>query len=221
LYVPRNEDGELELILGNRQLLSVFFIMMILLGVFFTVGYIVGSNSGRVVAVDTGPVRAESKPMVVESAAPKQEPQIAVASPEPPPSKPVTTAPQQPPEPPAKSKTEPPAERPAPPAARGEPAQQAKAETAKAEPVRPEKLGGEPAPGQIFLQLSATQRAEAEVMVDVLRKKGFKATTSPVPDKPGLFRVLVGPLAEGSVGQTRAELQSAGFPGDKAIRKTF
>ena len=40
--MPKNEDGEFELILGNRQLLSVFFIVVVLLGVFFTMGYIVG-----------------------------------------------------------------------------------------------------------------------------------------------------------------------------------
>ncbi len=44
--MPKNEDGEFELILANRQLLSVFFIVVVLLGVFFTMGYIVGRNSG-------------------------------------------------------------------------------------------------------------------------------------------------------------------------------
>ena len=48
--MPKNEDGEFELILGNRQLLSVFFIVVILLGVFFTMGYIVGRNSGTTTA---------------------------------------------------------------------------------------------------------------------------------------------------------------------------
>ncbi len=43
--MARTEDGEFELILGNRQLLSVFFIVVVLLGVFFTMGYIVGKNS--------------------------------------------------------------------------------------------------------------------------------------------------------------------------------
>src|SRR3982074_2767227 len=46
LTMPKNEEGEFELILGNKQLLSVFFIVIILLGVFFTMGYIVGRNSG-------------------------------------------------------------------------------------------------------------------------------------------------------------------------------
>ncbi len=48
--MPKNEDGEFELILANRQLLSVFFIVVVLLGVFFTMGYIVGRNSGPAVS---------------------------------------------------------------------------------------------------------------------------------------------------------------------------
>src|SRR5690242_10721564 len=39
-------DGEYELVLGNRQLLSAFFIVVVLFGVFFTMGYVVGRNSG-------------------------------------------------------------------------------------------------------------------------------------------------------------------------------
>src|SRR3974390_650853 len=65
--MPKNEDGEFELILGNRQLLSVFFIVVVLLGVFFTMGYIVGKNSGPSVSADSR--KAEQKPIVVERAA--------------------------------------------------------------------------------------------------------------------------------------------------------
>ena len=43
--MSKNEVGEFELVLGNRQLLSVFFIVVTLLGVFFFMGYIVGRNS--------------------------------------------------------------------------------------------------------------------------------------------------------------------------------
>lgn len=43
--MPRNEEGEFELVLGNKQLLSLFFIVVVLLGVFFTMGYIVGRSS--------------------------------------------------------------------------------------------------------------------------------------------------------------------------------
>ena len=38
-------EGEHELVLGNKQLLSAFFVVVILLGVFFTMGYFVGKNT--------------------------------------------------------------------------------------------------------------------------------------------------------------------------------
>src|SRR5574340_30501 len=40
-----NETGEFEMVMGNKQLLSGFFVVVILFGVFFTMGYIVGRNS--------------------------------------------------------------------------------------------------------------------------------------------------------------------------------
>src|SRR5579864_6864695 len=43
--MPKNETGEFELVLGNRQLLSGFAVVAILFGVFFAMGYIVGRNS--------------------------------------------------------------------------------------------------------------------------------------------------------------------------------
>ncbi|MDQ6706279.1 MAG: hypothetical protein M3Z85_09940, partial [Acidobacteriota bacterium] len=39
------EAQEHELVLGNKQLLSAFFIVVVLLGVFFTMGYIIGRNA--------------------------------------------------------------------------------------------------------------------------------------------------------------------------------
>src|SRR5580698_3922137 len=94
--MPKNEDGEFELILANRQLLSVFFIVVILLGVFFTMGYIVGRNSGPA-PVDVASHKPESKPMVVDSPAPPQESAAAIpTTPAPDSSAPTTTKQQQP-----------------------------------------------------------------------------------------------------------------------------
>ncbi|MGH9558839.1 MAG: SPOR domain-containing protein [Bryobacteraceae bacterium] len=184
--MPKNEDGEFELILGNRQLLSVFFIVAILLGVFFTMGYIVGRNSTPLVAAEATPVRKpEPKPLVVDS--------------------PVPTSSAVPLEEPT-------------PAPRPEPVV---AKVATPEKPAPAVVTNQPAAGEVYLQLVATAKAEADVMVDVLRKKGFKARDVEIPEKRGMFRVLVGPLAEGMMNETKTDLQSAGFPGDQAIRKTF
>src|SRR5947199_401912 len=43
--MSKNDTGEFELVLGNKQLLSGFAVVMILLGVFLAMGYIIGRNS--------------------------------------------------------------------------------------------------------------------------------------------------------------------------------
>src|SRR5229473_2108340 len=68
-------DGEYELVLGNRQLLSAFFIVVILFGVFFTMGYIVGRNSSpasRASAsanTEAGAMQAEGRPQASSGSA--------------------------------------------------------------------------------------------------------------------------------------------------------
>ena len=71
--MPKNEDGEFELVLGNKQLLSMFFVVVVLLGVFFIMGYIVGRNSAPLVTAEVNR-KPDTKPLVVDSPAPKQTP---------------------------------------------------------------------------------------------------------------------------------------------------
>jgi hypothetical protein len=216
--LPKNEDGEFELVLGNKQLLSMFFVVVVLLGVFFVMGYIVGRNSAPLATPEPSIARkADAKPLVVDSPAPKAE-----TAPAPEPSKPLETATERPAETkPELPKTEPP-----------------KAEPSKAEPVKPEAApkreaakaerqrpapspSSQPVPGQTYLQLVATSKHDADATVEVLRKNNFPALNAEVPEKPGLFRVLVGPIPPGDLNKTRAELQAKGFPGDVAIPKKF
>ena len=42
--MPRNADGEFEMVVGNRQLLSLLFLVVVLFAVFFSLGYMVGSD---------------------------------------------------------------------------------------------------------------------------------------------------------------------------------
>jgi cell division septation protein DedD len=74
--------------------------------------------------------------------------------------------------------------------------------------------------GSTYLQLSAVRRQSAERLTDDLRKKNFAAVASEIDGKPGLFRVLVGPVSDTGVVQLRADLERAGFPGNAAIRRT-
>jgi cytoskeletal protein RodZ len=204
--VPKNEDGEFELILANRQLLSVFFIVVVLLGVFFTMGYIVGRNSGPALVDVASTRKPESKPMVVESPAPQDTPAPVSA-----PAAPTSTRPQQPAEEPkADSKAEPPA-KPEPPARK-------ERDKPKEKPV---PVSAPPASGQTYLQLAATAKAEADVLVDVLHQKKFKAMAVEAPERPGLYRVLVGPIPDGGLNKMKSDLTSSGFPGDKAFKKVY
>jgi hypothetical protein len=206
--VPKNEDGEFELILANRQLLSVFFIVVVLLGVFFTMGYIVGRNSGPAVVDVATAKKPESKPIVVDSSASQDTPAPTSAPAAAP--APTSTQPQREAEPP---KPEPKRAEPAP---KKEPPAKKEKEKEKPAPV-----SSQPVSGQTYLQLVATAKAEADVMVDVLHQKQFKAIAVEIPEKPGLFRVLVGPLADGSLNKVKSDLTSSGFPGDKAIKKVY
>jgi hypothetical protein len=201
--LPKNEDGEFELILGNRQLLSVFFIVVILLGVFFTMGYIVGRNSAPLTAEVIANPNTDAKPQAVES--PAKAPESApVRLP------PTETSPQQPASAAREAEREPEPAKP----------ERDKSVPAKSEPVR-STASNRPAAGQTYLQLAATSQHEADIMVDVLRKKNFRAMAAEIEEKPGTFRVLVGPITDTTANKMRADLQGAGFPGNAAIRRTF
>ena len=208
--MQKNEDGEFELVLGNKQLLGMFFVVVVLLGVFFVMGYLVGRSSSPVTTAEVAP-QTPPKPVEAESPAPKP---VAPETKSPP--APVTTAPQA---------SEKPAEKPVEKAPE-KPAEPVKAEPppkreAKAEPARAAAQSNQPVAGAIYLQLSATSKHDADAMVDVLRNNSFQAIAAEVPEKPGLFRVLVGPIAPADVNKVRADLQAKSFPGNAAIRKTF
>src|SRR5437879_4437037 len=73
--MPRNEEGEFELVLGNRQLLSGFFIVVILFGVFFTMGYIVGraSSPATLTTASSTPASSAAATEAVPARAPSTE----------------------------------------------------------------------------------------------------------------------------------------------------
>jgi hypothetical protein len=193
--MPRNDEGEFELVLGNRQLLSVFFIVVVLLGVFFVMGYILGKNSspapGTEIATDRksmDPAPATS-PIIIDKSASKSS-----AAGEPAVQKPTEKV---------VEKKEAPA---------------TKVEVKKPEPKREDPPApssgasktGEPPKGSLFLQVAAVGRAEADVVAKVLRSKGHATWIAP-GDKDTIFRVLVGPIQKSEVGKVRGDLDSLGF----------
>lgn len=97
-----------------------------------------------------------------------------------------------------------------------------KRETGKADNPRPAMAqSSQPAAGSTYLQLAATSKHDADAYVDVLRKNNFPALDAEIPEKPGLFRVLVGPVAPSDADRMKADLQGKGIRADAAIRKTF
>jgi cell division protein FtsN len=233
--MARTEDGEMELVLGNKQLLSVLFVLVVLLGVFFTMGYIVGRNNPSEekirVAAAKAQISAAAKvpPTVIEpnsgtpgrpSPAPVEQP-VAEQGP-------VTVEP---------SRKE---------ISRTEPAQPAKPETKKEEPARKEEKKAElkkeerkepPAPAKpappvesagtvtatpppgMYLQVAAIDKPGAGGMVEAYRKQGFTAQITP-SSSPTLFRVMIGPLKNNEeVAQTKQKLKQIGVEG--AILRKF
>ncbi len=205
--MPKNDEGEFELILGNRQLISVFLIVVILLGVFFSMGYIVGRNSAAGPPAETA--RSE-KPAQPETAAPSPD---ASTPPEPAPAAqqsdtaPAATTPATQPEAAA-----PPPPKPAP----AKEAKETKPKPAPAPPPAPAPApvraaaSGQPGPGD-YWQVVATARPDAEIIAETINKRGFHAILAPAP-KEGVFRVLVGPLDDAATqAKTRTGLEAAGF----------
>jgi cytoskeletal protein RodZ len=215
--LPKNDEGEFELVLGNRQLISVFLIVVVLLGVFFSMGYIVGRNSspaasaGEAARADKSSDKSNSDAHAGESASTDSpnstEPSDAfpLAAPADD-STPSTTPP---------SRTQP--ERPASvPAGKSTPvpAKEAKPKPSPAREAPPAAerapVGGQVAGGQ-YWQVVATSRPDAEIISEALAKKGFHAVLAPAP-KEGVFRVLVGPLGDAPAqAQTRTNLEAVGF----------
>jgi hypothetical protein len=215
--VPRNDDGEFELILGNRQLMSVFFIVVILLGVFFAMGYIVGRNSSPVTTPEVASHRTDPKPTPDVAPSARETPR-ATATPADVPREAAAPkdndTPKAAPQPAETASQQGPATRPAPPV---EPV------PAPAPAKTPSRVAtsGQPESGRTYLQLSAIDHDKAEIMIELLHKKNFPAIAAEIPEKPGVFRVLVGPISEADVNKTRADLQDASFPGKEAVKRTF
>jgi cell division septation protein DedD len=201
--LPKNDEGEFELVLGNRQLISVFLIVVILLGVFFSMGYIVGRNSSPAL-VDTA---RNDKPKPDRDAE-SDTPQDGTATP------PVAgdSAASSSPDATSPAQSEPPALAPEKPA----PVHEVKPKPSPSSPLHPAPpvhaaAAGEPSGGQ-YWQVVATARPDAEIIAEALGKKGFRVVLAAIPGKDGIFRVLVGPLPDAATqAQTRTGLESAGF----------
>lgn len=218
--MAKSDDGHYELVLGNRQLVSGFFVLVILFAIFLTLGYILGRNS--VVVSEPATVAGEApspttvtpaqtassngRPSASETAA--EPPAVAASTPVPE----TTTKPAQPPsveqaKPEVPAAVKPPATAPA----GSQPAVSATTErsrqilSGKVQLITPRK-------GDVFLQVAAIGRPEAELMAEQLQKRSYRAFLSEVPGKD-LFRVLIGPFETAPrLNETKKKLADEGMP---------
>src|SRR5215831_16704467 len=191
------ETGEFELVVGNRQLLSGFFIVVLLFAVAFAMGYVVGQNSPR-----------SSKLTETATVAPVQppdttRPQPAAAAPANPPEAPPAAPPD------TSATAAPPSETPAQPttqAPRG-------ADSSAASQGVPANPPGPP--GSYWQVMAVLSQSDAEITAKAHKDKGFPALLSQGPNN--LTRVLVGPYSDTqSMGKAKTDLENAGF---RPIRK--
>jgi cell division protein FtsN len=208
----QDRDGEKEILLGNKQLLGIFFVLVILFVVLFGAGYMVGHTSSEKKVTETA-VEAKSAP--AESASANGGETHAV-SPDP------TTAPAD--AAPERSRTVTPkgditaAAKPNPsvssPAPLGSRTATAKAELTRSEQEQQAETSAStaaPSGHSTYLQVAALQRGEAEKVAKILSKKGFRARIAPKPG-PQYYRVLVGPVRDaGELASTRDALRTKGF----------
>lgn len=64
-------EGEKELVLGNKQLISLFFVVVALCGVFFAMGYMIGRNTSKPALADADAGRTAA-PQSQDSAPPRE-----------------------------------------------------------------------------------------------------------------------------------------------------
>jgi cell division septation protein DedD len=219
----RNEDNETEILLGNKQLLGIFFVVAVLLGVAFTGGYMVGDGSSKKTVATATPSMTDTSASNAAATTGGETHSVGAETPG---------------EGSANGNDNSPAE--------GSSAQEtntgdlgttakskgaehgARNSAARERARRNEEAANNPSDdeavaspagnslvphsGQTFLQVAAVGRDEAEAVADVLHKKGFRAHAVAKPGNTNLYRVLIGPIHDTSdLSSTRDSLRRAGF----------
>ena len=199
----RTDENETEILLGNKQLLGIFLVVAVLLGISFTGGYMAGRGSGK----KTAPVEpAATETVHSETGTGGQTHTVSPDAATPDSLKASggssvdETATEQPLG--ARHHSGP----------KTQPVKEVKPEPAEAETLPVSSGAGyTPHSGSQYLQVAAVGRDEAEAVADVLHKKGFRAHAVPKPGSK-LYRVIIGPIRDaGDLRSTRDALHNTGF----------
>ena len=221
----RTDESETEILLGNKQLLGIFMVVAVLLGVSFTGGFLIGrggmgkkGNSTVATASDTSAAPAmgggQTHTLEGETTLPAAASGGADSEAASPVTRPLPDSPSE------TRKANGPRKHSATtqPVATESVATRAVA-SAKPPAAEPEARGSEtvssgyePHAGAEYLQVAAVGRDEAEAVADVLHKKGFPAHAVPKPGNAKLYRVIIGPVKDaGELSSTRDALRKTGF----------
>ena len=222
------QDEDIELVLGNKQLMSLFFVVVLFFAAFFSVGYTVGFGHGE----ESGPsptvgnAEAESQPKAdlsfpesllkdapeMPEAPAKQSPKAALerAVPD------LAGLTEEKPKP-TEDKPSPVEEKPKPTIAKVEPPKPAPVK--KAEPAPAPVKAAAPAPaGEYHLQVAALRvPKDAQMLAGTLKDKGYPAAVN-TGSGDGWNRVVVGPFQSAEAAKDfRTRLKKDGF--DTMLRK--
>ena len=191
-----NETGEFELVVGNKQLLSGFFIVVLLFAVAFAMGYVVGQNTQRPAKLASD-AAASSATNTAADSRPQPSSPVAVAA-APPASDPSAAT-----QPPLDSTPQPTTQ----PAQAAQPTAGEKSAPAAADTGT---VASSELPAGSYWQVIAVKPEVAEAMRQTLKDKGFQVSLTPGPSN--LTRVLVGPYNDTpSLGRAKTALETAGF----------
>ncbi len=209
-----NETGEFELVVGNKQLLSGFFIVVLLFAVAFAMGYVVGQNTQRPVKLASegggastaagnaaNPAATDSRPQPASPLTPAPAPPApdAAAAHQSPSDSASGAVPQPTTQPSAQPTTQP-----------AQASRPATGEKPAAAPSTTGVVGASELPPGSFWQAIAVKPEVAEAIRQTLKDKGFPVSLT--PGSSNLTRVLVGPYSDNSAyGRAKTELENAGF----------
>lgn len=199
----KQQDDEKELVLGNKQLISLFFVAAALCGVFFAMGYMMGRNTTKPASgpgsetpsTEVRPEGQRSQPAPEfrdgENTAPTATPASSETHPA---VEPATTTPAVETKP-----VETPKEEPKP--------VETRSRTADHDPL----AVSTPQAGAQYLQVAALPRPEAESMVRSLREQKFPVIMT-LSSKEGFYRVMVGPYRQTiALSDAKGKLKALGF----------
>lgn len=205
-------EEEFELILGNKQLLSLFFVVVVFFAGFFAVGYTVGFSHGEkngppptLAKVD--PSKESLDDIRLPNALLKNAPDSIPAADEQAEEEPETVEAKPAPVKPAESKPAP---------VKSTPAQSAESKPAPERPRVASAAAPKPTPaattssGEYHLQVAAVRvRKDADLLAGKLKGMGYPAS---VRTDPEWNRVVVGPFASSAAAKGyRGRLKNDGF----------